>query len=50
MKDSDGNWLSSPPNWQIIGKNKNLPLIKLQDFSTSSEQKMYSLEEMEALI
>lgn len=50
MKDSDGNWLSSPPNWQIIGKNKNLPLIKLQDFSSSSEQKIYSLEEMKALI
>jgi hypothetical protein len=50
MKDADGNWLSSPPDWHIIGKNKNLPLIKLQDFSISSEQKIYSLEEMEALI
>jgi hypothetical protein len=50
MKDVDGNWLSSPPNWQIIGKNKNLPLVKLQDFSSSSEQKMYSLGDMESLI
>lgn len=49
MKDTNGNWLSSPPNWQIIGKNKDLPLFKLQDFSSSSEQKIYSLEEMEAI-
>lgn len=50
MIDADGNWLSSPPSWQIIGKNRNLPLIKLQDFTSSSEQKIFSLEEMEARI
>lgn len=50
MMDEQGNWLSSPPDWQIIGKNKNLPLAKLQDFSSTSEQKIYNLQELEALL
>jgi len=50
MKDEAGNWISSPPNWQIISKNQDLPLTKLQDFSAGSEQRIYSLEEIEAVL
>lgn len=46
MKDDQGNWLSTPPKWPTIGKNGNLPLPKLLDFSENSEERIYSLSEM----
>ena len=50
MKHSDGNWLSAPPQWPIIGKNGDLPLPALMDFSQSSKERIFSLEEMMALV
>jgi len=49
MKDDAGKWLSDPPKWQIIGKNGDLPLPELLDFTTSSKQKMYGLDEIRAI-
>lgn len=50
MRDKDGNWLSPPPHWPSIGKNGDLPLPALTDFSQSSKERIYSLEEMIALV
>jgi hypothetical protein len=50
MKDALGNWLSSPPRWPIIGNNGDLPLPALMDFKSTSNEQIFSLEEMIALI
>lgn len=50
MKDSEGNWLSIPPKWPIIGKNGDLPLPALMDFTASGSERIFSLEEMMALV
>jgi hypothetical protein len=50
MRDKDGNWLSTPPHWPSIGKNGDLPLPALMDFSQSSKERIYSLEEMMTLV
>ncbi len=50
MRDQHGNWLSPPPHWPSIGKNGDLPLPSLMDFSQSSKERIYSLEEMMALV
>jgi hypothetical protein len=50
MKDSVGNWLSPPPKWPLIGENRELPLSTLLDFSDSSTERIYSLEEMLGLV
>ncbi len=50
MKDSEGNWLSNPPNWPLIGKNGDLPLPALMDFTQSSSERIFSLGEMMALV
>lgn len=50
MKDEEGNWLSSPPKWPVIGKDGGLPLPALLDFSFSSREKIYQLDEMLALV
>lgn len=50
MRDKDGNWLSPPPHWPSIGKNGDLPLPALMDFSQSSKERIYSLEEMMTLV
>lgn len=50
MKDSEGNWLSVPPKWPIIGKNGDLPLPALMDFSEASAERIFSLQEMMALV
>lgn len=50
MRDQHGNWLSPPPHWPSIGKNGDLPLPALMDFSQSSKERIYSLEEMMALV
>jgi hypothetical protein len=49
MKDDAGKWLSDPPKWQIIGKNGDLPLPELLDFTISSKQKMYGLDEIRSI-
>lgn len=49
MKDSDGNWLSEPPKWQLIGNNGDLPLPALLDFSELNGERIYTLDEMLAL-
>jgi hypothetical protein len=48
MKDDQGNWLSSPPKWPAIGKSGSLPLPELLDFTLSSKEKIFSLEEIYA--
>ena len=50
MKDSEGNWLSDPPKWPVIGKNGELPLPSLLDFTAESKERIYSLAEMLALV
>lgn len=50
MKDSDGNWLSIPPKWPVIGKDGGLPLPALLDFTSSSSERIYSLDEMLAIV
>lgn len=50
MKDSEGKWLSDPPKWPLIGKSGELSLPALLDFSPSSAERIYSLEEMVALV
>jgi hypothetical protein len=46
MKDDQGNWLSSPPKWPTIGNKGKLPLPELLDFSETSKERIWSLEEM----
>ncbi|MFN3999101.1 hypothetical protein [Algoriphagus sp.] len=50
MRDSSGNWLSEPPIWPEIGNNGDLPLPALLDFSDLSEERIYALDEMLALV
>lgn len=50
MKDEEGNWLSSPPKWPVIGREGGLPLPALLDFSFSSKEKIYQLDEMLGLV
>ncbi|OOG69282.1 hypothetical protein [Algoriphagus sp. A40] len=50
MKDENGNWMSSPPKWPVIGREGGLPLPALLDFSFSSGEKIYLLDEMQALV
>lgn len=49
MKDDQGNWLSDPPKWPTIGNTGNLPLPVLLDFSLTSKDTIFSLEEMNAI-
>lgn len=50
MKDSSGEWLSEPPKWPEIGNNGDLPLPELLDFSIASSDRIYTLDEMVALV
>lgn len=50
MKDADDNWISSPPKWPLIGIDGGLTLPALLDFTPSSQERIYPLEEMSALI
>lgn len=50
MKDAEGNWLSAPPKWASIGKDGGLPLPSLLDFTDSSDQKIYNLDELMAIV
>lgn len=50
MKDSDGHWLSTPPKWPVIGKDGGLPLPALLDFTGTSNERIYSLDEMLAIV
>lgn len=50
MKDSDGNWLSTPPKWPAIGKSGGLSLPSLLDFTDSSKERIYHLDEMVAMV
>lgn len=50
MKSPEGNWLSSPPKWPAIGKNGALPLPALLDFTESSQERIYQLDEMFAML
>lgn len=51
MKDADGNWLSAPPKWPVIGKDGGiLPLPALLDFTLTSNERIYSLDEVLALV
>lgn len=47
MKDSEGNWIFSPPHWPHIESAEKLALSTLLDFTETSQQRIYSLEEME---
>ena len=46
MKDTNGKWLSPPPDWPMILSSKQLCIGELFDFSGSSKQEIYSLVEM----
>ena len=51
MKGVDGNWLSTPPKWPIIGKDGGaLPLPELLDFTPASKERVYTLDEVFALV
>ena len=50
MKDSNGNWISTPPIWPMIGNQGQLALPDLLDFSDSSKERIYTLNEMIALV
>lgn len=50
MIDAEGNWLSAPPKWASIGKDGGLPLPSLLDFTDSSDQKIYNLDELMAIV
>ena len=49
MKDGEGDWKFSPPNWPLIKNKEELPLPELLDFSENSNQKIYTLEEVKAM-
>lgn len=46
MKDEAGNWLSAPPKWPVIGNEGSLPLPSLLNFSESSQERIFSLDEI----
>ncbi|WP_373497558.1 hypothetical protein [Aquiflexum sp.] len=46
MKDAEGDWIFEPPHWSQIGENMILPIKELLDFSESSNQPIFSLEEL----
>lgn len=50
MKDTTGNWLSSPPKWPLIANEGNLALPDLLNFTGTSKEMIYSLDEMFALV
>jgi protein N-terminal glutamine amidohydrolase len=50
MKDSVGNWLSEPPDWPAIGKGGGLALQTLLDFTGSCQERIYTLNEILALV
>ncbi len=50
MKDSAGNWLSTPPKWPLIANEGGLELPGLLNFTATSKEKIYSLDEMFALV
>ncbi len=50
MKDSAGNWISPPPKWPAIGNIGGLSLPGLLDFTESSNERIYTLGEMKALV
>lgn len=49
MLNDAGEWKSTPPNWPIIKSAEALTLSKLLDFSVTSEQRMYSLDEVRVM-
>jgi protein N-terminal glutamine amidohydrolase len=50
MIDSAGNWIVTPPTWPTIGKPGGLSLPSLLDFTESSKERIYNLEEMIAMV
>lgn len=50
MKDAEDNWLSTPPKWPAIGNTGDLSLPSLLDFTDSSKERIYNLDEMAALV
>ena len=51
MIDADGNWLSIPPKWPLIGKDGGvLSLPELLDFTLTSKERIYNLEEVLSLV
>jgi hypothetical protein len=49
MLNDAGEWKSTPPNWPMIKSTEGLTLSKLLDFSVTSEQRMYSLDEVRGM-
>lgn len=47
MKDPEGNWIFSPPHWPHIESEEKLSLSTLLDFTETSQERIYSLLEME---
>ena len=42
MRDSNGNWLASPPAWPLIENSKKLSIKELLNFSSTSNHRIFS--------
>ncbi|MEX2513195.1 MAG: hypothetical protein WD398_09835 [Cyclobacteriaceae bacterium] len=50
MKDTEGNWIFTPPSWPIIehGQSHKLEMEEMMDFSLASSQNIIHLDELKA--
>lgn len=50
MRDEEGNWLSNPPEWPVIQNEGAMTLNDILDFTDTSAERIYNLDEMLAMV